>query len=337
MLCTCRFPSLLSSTLLTTAVPTSTLGASSTTESTTRMLRIFAPVGGGKNRACRGASASDNSADYYELFWHVSSIAECKAKCANQPQCKGIEYHSSGRCEVWTRSEGVQASAFVSGYTCFKYSLPDPVSETTPAVVPTLFEPVDGGEGRACRGASSSDNYTPYYHVLSGIHILEDCMGKCVMHPSCKGIEHNAGRGRCEVWVRTAGIQASAAVPGFTCLAYNGKSTAATTTASVSATAVSVSTTPATSTVRSTTAGLQTWDYHPQTNCYSGAGGTTLKELQPRMLVDCKIACSSTSACQGFAVRSGFADGKSPCWLVGNVDLEACQDYPDYDFWRRLN
>ena len=36
----------------------------------------------------------------------------CKAACLNDPACKGLEF-SAGRCEVWTRQAGIQASAEV--------------------------------------------------------------------------------------------------------------------------------------------------------------------------------------------------------------------------------
>jgi len=32
-------------------------------------------------------------------------------------------------------------------------------------------------------------------------------------------------------------------------------------------------------------------------------------------------------------MRSGWTDGTSPCWLVGDIRIHDCQVYPDYDAW----
>ena len=34
--------------------------------------------------------------------------------------CVGVEY-SAGRCEVWTRSSGIQASISLTGFVCLGY------------------------------------------------------------------------------------------------------------------------------------------------------------------------------------------------------------------------
>ena len=41
---------------------------------------MFAPVGGGKDQACRGKDSSDNSESYYTLVT-ANSLDECREKC----------------------------------------------------------------------------------------------------------------------------------------------------------------------------------------------------------------------------------------------------------------
>jgi hypothetical protein len=77
----------------------------------------FLPVDGGVSRACRRASATDSSPDYYQLL-SASSLDSCQSLCRSNSQCRGIEYSSSGRCELWTRE--IQSSKSVQGYTCLK-------------------------------------------------------------------------------------------------------------------------------------------------------------------------------------------------------------------------
>eukprot|EP00933_Yihiella_yeosuensis_P016603 TRINITY_DN1410_c0_g1_i2.p1 TRINITY_DN1410_c0_g1~~TRINITY_DN1410_c0_g1_i2.p1 ORF type:complete len:647 (-),score=96.99 TRINITY_DN1410_c0_g1_i2:298-2238(-) len=46
------------------------------------------------------------------------------------------------------------------------------------------LEPVDGGEGRACRGAYGGDNSASYYTLFENIATIEECMEKCVGTPT---------------------------------------------------------------------------------------------------------------------------------------------------------
>jgi len=101
----------------------------------------FVPADGGVGRACRGAAPADNAASYYMLFSGVG-IEGCETHCAAVPGCKGIEHHSSsGRCEVWTRAEGIGATASAPGYTCLRYEASTAV-ETTTAMTATSRPPV---------------------------------------------------------------------------------------------------------------------------------------------------------------------------------------------------
>ncbi|CAE7223056.1 EXPA12 [Symbiodinium sp. CCMP2456] len=74
----------------------------------------FVPVDGGSDRACRGATPADNSAAYYRVVGSIRSLEQCQSQCRQTEGCQGVEY-SRGRCEVWTRPEGIQASIALSG------------------------------------------------------------------------------------------------------------------------------------------------------------------------------------------------------------------------------
>eukprot|EP00439_Symbiodinium_sp_Y106_P057906 s4526_g8.t1 len=77
----------------------------------------FYPVDGGVDRACRGASPGDNKAEYF-IVATGHDLESCKATCTSTNGCKGIEFHVSGRCELWTRPEGIAASISLTDYTC---------------------------------------------------------------------------------------------------------------------------------------------------------------------------------------------------------------------------
>jgi len=137
--------------------------------------------------------------------------------------CVGIEHKSSsGRCEVWIRPAGIEATASVQGFHCWKYNSGS--SGTSPPAIPG-FVAVDGGSNRACRGGSSSDNSDSYYSVVPGsVPSLEACKAECLSVAGCVGIEHKSSSGRCEVWIRPAGIEATASVQGYQCWRYEGAS-----------------------------------------------------------------------------------------------------------------
>ncbi|CAE8591671.1 unnamed protein product, partial [Polarella glacialis] len=157
----------------------------------------FKPADGGSGRACRGANTGDNLASYYTTFprSQAPSMEACKRICVGITGCKGIELSQWG-CEIWLRPGGIGATVEASGYTCLVY---DP------------FVPVDGGVGRACRGASASDNSEGYYQVHEGTASLQACQDLCRSELRCKGLEYNTS-GRCEVWTREGGIASSVAV-----------------------------------------------------------------------------------------------------------------------------
>ena len=79
----------------------------------TAITETFTPVDGGLNRACRGASSGDNHDAYFTLQ-SAPDLTGCKRLCEETAGCKGIEYHTSGRCEVWIRPDGIGASTWVA-------------------------------------------------------------------------------------------------------------------------------------------------------------------------------------------------------------------------------
>ncbi|CAE7453684.1 unnamed protein product [Symbiodinium necroappetens] len=69
---------------------------------------------------------------------------------------------------------------------------------------------MDGGVGRACRGAHRED-WRGSYVVKHRGRSLEMCKLICRSHPLCQGIEYNDD---CEMWVRAEGIGSSVAYEG---------------------------------------------------------------------------------------------------------------------------
>ncbi|CAE7417845.1 unnamed protein product, partial [Symbiodinium sp. CCMP2456] len=197
-----------STTSTTTAAPTTqvTTAVPTTTSSSSGSEKVFQPVDGGSDRVCRGSTPSDNKPGYYFVVT-VASLDGCKSECVASSDCVGLEYKGS-RCEIWTRSGGIQASRESSGYTCLSYGVPATLR-------PGSFEAVDGGDARVCRGASATDNQPSYFRVLQGTS-LESCQRQCQISDDCVGVEHHQG-GRCELWTRALGIQASKPLQGYSC------------------------------------------------------------------------------------------------------------------------
>ncbi|CAE7025977.1 rliB, partial [Symbiodinium natans] len=101
---------------------------------------------------------------------------------------------------------------------CQKRATPWGCSIRELQVFPTylgLFEPVDGGTDRACRGESASDNSPRHYTVVEQ-ETLKACKKACEQTASCVGIEYSGTR--CELWTRRDRIGASIPLSGFTCL-----------------------------------------------------------------------------------------------------------------------
>ncbi|CAE8693226.1 unnamed protein product, partial [Polarella glacialis] len=280
-------------TATTTMAPTTTTTSTTTAASTTTAPVSFVPVDGGVDRACRGARSSDNSNSYYQLYSAVQSVDACQALCINEPQCKGIEYNKWGRCEVWTRSDGIEASVAFSGYTCLSRVLPTAVSE---------FEPVNGGSNQACRGATNVDTSSSYYTVFYSQASLGACQDKCRGVATCKGIEYNAN-GYCEVWTKPGGIQTTKPVNGFSCFRY----LPATATTTQSSTTVTMSATTTTTTT-STTTTMPATTMPPTTTTTTTIAATTSTTTS---LDDQVRVTTSGCACKESWVLGGFSS--SPC------------------------
>ena len=213
-------------------------GSESTVELSQLGTLLFEPVDGGVSRACRGASAADNSPLNFQLS-SASDLTFCQLQCMQMETCQGVEYHPSNwRCELWTTPGGIQASIYFETADCYRRV--------------AKLEPVDGGDDRACRGANPSDN-NPAHYVVHPHSVLDDCERQCIATPECRGIEYSFGR--CEVWVRGEGIESSVALPGFKC--FRVAQLATTVTATTTATATSTSqTVTATSTASTTVSSL---------------------------------------------------------------------------------
>ena len=163
----------------------------------------FVMVEAGPNQACRGSSPGDDQASYYILRGPdlAADEAECRQLCMATPECQGIDFSPDG-CKVWTRKAGIQSSAAWGGATCLRY---DP------------FEPVDGGEGRACHGDvnESSEDYVLY--ASADVPTLADCKIQCASTTGCKGVSFSIAG--CQVWTRQGGITSTASA-GSSCFRY---------------------------------------------------------------------------------------------------------------------
>eukprot|EP00913_Durusdinium_trenchii_P010801 g10132.t1 len=118
---------------------TSTITETTRATSTSTSRSLFRAADGGLNRACRNY-AGHNSESFYRVQGDVesldgcqqecskfsgcwtslrTSLDACRALCATEDGCKGIEF-SAGRCEVWLRAGGIGASKALAGFTCMR-------------------------------------------------------------------------------------------------------------------------------------------------------------------------------------------------------------------------
>eukprot|EP00418_Pyrodinium_bahamense_P079384 CAMPEP_0179066878 /NCGR_PEP_ID=MMETSP0796-20121207/29201_1 /TAXON_ID=73915 /ORGANISM="Pyrodinium bahamense, Strain pbaha01" /LENGTH=493 /DNA_ID=CAMNT_0020763891 /DNA_START=31 /DNA_END=1512 /DNA_ORIENTATION=+ len=187
----------------------------------------FDLVAGGSDRACRGASPSDNSPAHYALLHPTPNLEACKARCRQTHGCQGVEFSSElERCEVWMRRIG--ASVPAPGYTCLRYTSPTRFE----------FSPADGATDRVCRGAHPNDNSNEYWRLQMDVPSLEACKEECVGTPGCQGVEYRSKGGRCEVWLRPLGISVTKEKTGYSCWRYGPHTTTAPPSTSVTTTEV---------------------------------------------------------------------------------------------------
>merc|ERR1712137_1131828 len=112
-----------STTMISTVAVTTSTSTATTVETTTSSSDDFIPLDGASNRACRGADADDNDPNRYTVISGMPTLEECKSHCRGTQGCVGIEFNSgNGRCEVWTRSEGIGATRPATGYQCFAHN-----------------------------------------------------------------------------------------------------------------------------------------------------------------------------------------------------------------------
>jgi len=156
------------------------------------------------------------------------------------------------------------------------------------------WEKVDGGSGRACRGASANralERYALYRSVPS----LGECKELCAKTPGCTGVAHDPSSSRCEVW--TTPIRSSAAQGGHTCLRFKG--------------------TPASSSLCTEPSAWELVGSGPDVACRGesacdyNVSHFSLHALVPS-LDDCKARCASAPFCTGI----GYDDrGRCEVWL----------------------
>ena len=97
----------------------------------------------------------------------------------------GIEY-STGRCELWVRPGGIEATAAVQGFICLRYT---GAPTTTPS--PWSFVPVDGGVNRVCRGRSPDDNLPSHYTVAASSGMSPTLRDNPIPSPFCIILYHS--------------------------------------------------------------------------------------------------------------------------------------------------
>eukprot|EP00439_Symbiodinium_sp_Y106_P012629 s287_g1.t2 len=169
---------------------------------------------GGADQACRGEAWWDNNNMYF-IHFSGQTLSECKMRCRLTDGCKGIEYGPFGRCEVWTRSAGIQSTRSLAGYSscllsvrlalgCFRRE------------VPFEFQQMGTGKDEACRGLTARDSSEHDYRLYVN-ETFSGCQRRCrVASDVCQGIDFGVD-GRCEVWTHSAGIQATVPVMGHSC------------------------------------------------------------------------------------------------------------------------
>ena len=144
----------------------------------------FTPVDGGTDRACRGKSADDNSGNYYTLVAGRLDLNECKARCVETWGCKGIEHSTRGRCELWTRDGGIEASRQVGGFTCLRF-------ERGPEW--NRKEGLNCYDGHGAKALESIADFLP----------VDDCKAECMNRDLCEGMVVRAGWDESPCWLYT--------------------------------------------------------------------------------------------------------------------------------------
>ncbi|CAE7197036.1 pkgB [Symbiodinium natans] len=128
------------------------------------VLQNFVAVHGGRGKSCRGQHASDKKDAYY-IAITADSVDECKAACVQHVDCQGINFLSTGHCEVWTRPEGIEATAEDDNSVCLKAPMRNSSS---------------------CWKHHGADEFET--DPLLGQYSLQECQEACLKEPECQGI-----------------------------------------------------------------------------------------------------------------------------------------------------
>ncbi|OLQ09026.1 Patatin-like protein 1 [Symbiodinium microadriaticum] len=189
----------------------------SATATTTMAVSTTSPTDGccywDANKGCEGSG----------YCWE--SKANCEGSCNGNWKANTPSTMAPTTVPPTTTVAPTPAPVYTTTTTVTTTTTPMPTTTTTtttttsmPSTTPASsdsFEPVDGGEGRACRGAHAGDNDASYFTTVSGgVDSLDECKAHCLATAGCHGIE-NIGR-RCEIWTHPVG--ASISLDGYVCL-----------------------------------------------------------------------------------------------------------------------
>ncbi|CAE7681376.1 lacZ [Symbiodinium sp. CCMP2456] len=170
------------------------------------VLQNFVAVNGGHGQSCRGKHAFDKEAAYYTAS-AAGSLEECKAACVQHPECQGISFASSGSCEIWTRPEGIEATAEDDGSVCLKVPT-ETTTSTAPPTEPTTTSRSKWKDwevfwGMNCWKHHGADEFD--IDPLRGQYTLQECQEACLQEPECQGVvmpqsDEHASKKTC--WLR---------------------------------------------------------------------------------------------------------------------------------------
>lgn len=336
----------------TTAAPVATSAPSTTTPVARHDNSDFVAVDGGEGRACRGASPSDNSLSDWVPLWEYTptggqdlsggasdSVADrCRQLCRNIPHCAGVELSSNGttqRCEVWTRSGGIQASVQADNYSCWRY---ERLGGTEPAQASDPhFSGVDGGFQRVCRDRDGGHVDSDY--KLRTAASLHDCQQLCLEDPDCNGIEFDdlyTSPQRCELW--TTAIGSTAYRPGYWCFAMDERHATPITAPRVNSTTTVAP--PAADFVgvdggegracRGANPEDNEDDYYVKLSTYTFSGQDLAAGAGDSVGDRCRQLCRNIPWCAGVELSS---DGGCEVWTRSG-GIQASSANPDYSCWR---
>eukprot|EP00437_Effrenium_voratum_P002644 CAMPEP_0181421910 /NCGR_PEP_ID=MMETSP1110-20121109/13338_1 /TAXON_ID=174948 /ORGANISM="Symbiodinium sp., Strain CCMP421" /LENGTH=751 /DNA_ID=CAMNT_0023544983 /DNA_START=24 /DNA_END=2279 /DNA_ORIENTATION=+ len=132
--------------------------------------------------ACRGAHKGDKDPAYFTSTT-ASDLEECKSMCVADLACQGVSYTQSGVCEIWTRQEGIQATAEEAESVCLQKPGPSPSPSPSPSPGPG-WEKHEGLNCYLHHGAEGIKDKDP----LGEKKTLEQCQQECLQEKDCTAI-----------------------------------------------------------------------------------------------------------------------------------------------------